>query len=526
MHRMFLVLIALGLPALADARSEFMDATQKLEEAYFDELKPSDRDLLFRRLGGYDDKDVIEPIAEIASRFGTYIAGVQAQLAAQQAKLEPLLQATAMTDIQIGRRNSYIRKIEAFEKQLRRDTVSERILVEVLGSLKESKTIEAALKEMGKHPTWRVRQLLARACALWHGSITDTRTSRRLFATLKTMMHDKESPVRVSVVRSLGKFHVPEALDLMALALKDGDWQVRAAAVEVLAEARTNEAVDLLIKQLAKEDGRLKDDIIKCLKEITGQKHNYVEAWAGWWQSVGKQVPPKKPSGEDAAGVEARAKDAAAFYGIPTRSDRICFIIDISGSMNHEVPEIKYKGPITGTGKKDVRPVGGKTRIEVAKNELKRAISNLNPKKEFSIIFFNHAVKVWRPQMEKATPTIKQAVRKDIDAVVASGATYTLGALRQAFVMAGVVKTKRAMTGKGGLYLDTIFLLSDGGPTDNKIEEVKPMDPDLILEQVKEWNKDAGVVIHCIAVDCGEQGTYFLKNLAAQNGGVFVERKQ
>ena len=51
------------------------------------------------------------------------------------------------------------------------------------------------------------------------------------------------------------------------------------------------------------------------------------------------------------------------------------------------------------------------------------------------------------------------------------------------------------------------------------------MDADQILESVRQWNKDTGIVIHTIAVHTNEVGTYFLQQLAAQNGGVFVERK-
>jgi hypothetical protein len=223
-----------------------------------------------------------------------------------------------------------------------------------------------------------------------------------------------------------------------------------------------------------------------------------------------------------------KAKDTAQFYGIPTQSDKIVFIVDISGSMLHEVEELKKKGPITGK-KESETPVEGKTRIEVAKNELKRSVGNLPATKSFNVVFFNHAVQVWRPQMELATPAVKEDLRKEVDAVAASGTTYTLGALREAFVLAGVPEAgapSKPITGKKGLAVDTIFLLSDGGPTDNKMDDAQPMDPEIILEAVRQWNRDAGIIIHTIAVDTEPVGTYFLKQLAAQNGGQFVERRK
>ena len=98
--------------------------------------------------------------------------------------------------------------------------------------------------------------------------------------------------------------------------------------------------------------------------------------------------------------------------------------------------------------------------------------------------------------------------------------------LLRAFTMAGVINSPGATKSAKDAGVDTIFLLSDGGPTNNKLEEPKPMDPELILDSVREWNRDAGIIIHCIAVDTDPEGTYFLKNLAAQNGGEFVERKK
>ena len=58
------------------------------------------------------------------------------------------------------------------------------------------------------------------------------------------------------------------------------------------------------------------------------------------------------------------------------------------------------------------------------------------------------------------------------------------------------------------------------------MDDAQPMDPEIILEAVRQWNRDAGIVIHTIAVDTEPIGTYFLKQLAAQNGGQFVERRK
>jgi len=520
------LLLLLAVPVLAKGtRSDYVAARDALADAYFDELDPAKRDELFRKLASWDHPEIIPDLALIASRFGTYLDGIEGERAAAQKKLEAYSGRQALTDQEIGLRNHYIRKIEKLEKAWSRARKSEDLLVDVVGGFAEKETILGLLAQWERHPTWRVRQILARACAHWHVHAMDTALSKKLFKVLKRLRTDKETGVRVAVARALVAFRRQEAFDLLKLCLRDADWRVRAATVAGLKLVRTPEVVSLLIEQMGREKGRLKDDINNALRRLTGENHGYADAWARWWASVGGKLPDKRADVNrgGGAGSDPKAKDTAQFYGIPTRSKRICFVIDISGSMKKEVEQIR-RVVITGRPATE-QPVEGKTRLEVAKNELKRAISNMSPKREFNIIFFNHAAKVWRETMTKANPTGKREARKDVEAVVASGTTYTLGALREAFRIAGAFRAPGDRK-KDEPGIDTIFVLSDGGPTDNKIEEPKPMDPELILDSVREWNRDIGVVIHTIAVDTEEVGTYFLKQLATQNGGVFVERKK
>jgi len=510
MRRILPILLLVAGAAAAGGRPEYVAARNALMNAYFDELEPDQRDRHFEALGGWDHAEVVAPIGGIASRFGVYLVGVEGQLAATQAKLDRYKERRALTDEEIGLRNGYIRRIERMEATWRRARVSEDLLARVVGSFKEKKTVQNALTQYQKHATWRVRQLLARACAHWHALLHDEKLSRKTFAVLKKLRQDPEARVRLAVVRSLATYRRAESLELLRLCAKDEDWRVRGATIKSLKQIGTSEAVDLLIERMQSETGRLKDDINDVLVELTGENLAFAESWAAWWNGVGHKLPRKKsPASKDGRDASPKAKDTARFYGIPTRSERICFIIDVSGSMNKEVKQFK-RAVITGRKNSDM-PVEGKTRLQ----------------KLFNILFFNQAVKVWQKKMVKASRRGKELARGEVQAVVASGTTYTLGALREAFVIAGVIHSsgdkKKA---KGNIGIDTIFLLSDGGPTDNRMDEAKPMDPEIILEAVRQWNRDAGIVIHTIAVDTEAVGTYFLSQLAAQNGGIFVERRQ
>ncbi len=520
-RRFALLLLLFCLPALG-GRAEFLELKKKLENLYFDEMTPDARDRLFEALGSYDDPIVVPSMGEAAAGFGTYLAGLEGEMATLQKKLEPFTSRAALSEIDIGLRNSYIRKIEQKEAEWTQARRSSKLLVQALASLRSDKSLKAALGKLPKHKSWRVRQFFAEATVLWHKNLGSETWSGKLLAALGRLTHDKETGVRVAVARACAAFRRADGLALLRKALEDTDWRVRSAAVRSLTQHGGNEVVGVLIAQMKKEKGRLLDDLNKILEEFTGKRMQFADVWQKWWDSVGHKVPAKKNPGAD---TSLKARDASAFYGIPTRSDKICFVIDVSGSMRKEVEQIKRR-TVTGPGRATERAVEGKTRFDVARNELKRAIGNLNPKREFSIIYFNQAAKFWRPEMEKASPATKKACRKDIASWRASGITYTLGALRQAFTMAGVINGSSKKIQKDGAAVDTIFVLSDGGPTENKIEEPKSMDPEIILEKVREWNRDAGIVIHCIAVHCDEVGTHFLRSLAAQNGGVFVERKK
>ncbi len=520
-----LTLLLLASLAFADERADFLKASDELSKAYFDELAVDQRDRLFEALGRYDHPDIVKPVAEVASRFGAFLGLIEAQKAEAEKKLAPLMASTSLSDLDVGLRNSYTRKVQEAEEKERLGAASEALLVRALGACKEEKTVLAAGRELGKHPAWRVRRILAAASAQWHKGLGSEKATRTVFDTLKKFRTDEEPRVRIAVAQSLAQFKRQEALDLLEQLYSDADWRVRAAVTESLRTVGSAECVTLLVARMKLETGRLQDDIAQALSAVTGEKWQYAEEWERWWNGVGKVLTADRTAGAAARAAEQRenAKGGDRFYGIPTNSDHICYIIDRSGSMEKEVEQFKQ---VTITGRKEGEtPVGGKTRIEVAKNELKRAIGNLASSKRFSIIFFNHGVQRWRSEPVKATPDNKKEALADIDRITAVGATYSLGALREAFSMAGAIQSA-GKTKRDNASVDTIFFLSDGGPTDNRIEEAQPMDPEPILESVRQWNRDAKIVIHTIAVDTEEVGTYFLKQLAAQNGGMFVERRK
>ena len=75
------------------------------------------------------------------------------------------------------------------------------------------------------------------------------------------------------------------------------------------------------------------------------------------------------------------------FYGITTFSDKILFVLDVSGSMKEKAHE-------DAAGAR-----GEEIKIDVARREFVSALAMLDEKKAFNAIFFNHRVVRWQAAM-------------------------------------------------------------------------------------------------------------------------------
>jgi uncharacterized protein YegL len=342
----------------------------------------------------------------------------------------------------------------------------------------------------------------------------------------KILPHDKDHRVRSIGVDALAT--AEEGWENLVVGrLADPVWGIQLQAIRIITEREHHPAVPHLINALGVAKPRVQMALGAALKKLTGENHDaYADVWQKWWDDhkddfeSNPKMQKIRPSG---------AKDIE-FYGLRIKSDRVLFIIDISGSMQkptkNDNPAERWRpaAPTTGDGKQPPPPppppeILSGPKINVAKHELKKAIKGLNKETTFNIIAFNHVASQWKPTMTAATEKNKADAYKWMRALSAKGNTYIDGALRLGFRIAGLENFDKAYP---DIYVDTIVLLSDGAPTDNAFQ-AKPMDPNIILEHVREWNARKHVVIHCVGVDMVE-GIEFLKKLAAENGGTYVDR--
>jgi len=331
---------------------------------------------------------------------------------------------------------------------------------------------------------------------------------------------------------------------------------VKWLALKGLEKGADQKAIEPLIDSLAKckaDEGRLKDQYIRVLKKLleSDLETDDPNAWKAAWTA--------KKSGTDVA-PGATMVEPTSFYGLKTRSTRLIFLLDRTGSMDapgSEPERSPYKLPPEATGSEKEPPqekaardectkymkkwqaLTAKTRIEVAKKEIISTIYVLRPAVHFNVVWYEATPSPWKQELVPATWTNKLEAIQAADKITASGGTNIWDALEMAYKMLEVPQPKQAVSpvvlDKKAPYatstngVDTIFLMTDGKPNTGRINV-----PDDILSELKKVNRLRKVTIHTICVGdippCGAttDSPYpvFLKKIADQNNGDFVHIKK
>jgi len=375
------------------------------------------------------------------------------------------------------------------------------------------------LKACRGNAEWLVRSIAGRLAA----TKPDDPLSRDVLA--ECLDKEKDPRVRLAALEGLEKAPGTSWHGFVASRALDPEWGVQVVAARIAGEREVGKAIPNLIQSLAKAPPRVSEAAVAALRKLTGLNMEAdAGAWGKWWEAH------RAEWGEDGRPIapvvaQPRASDIE-FYGLKVKSDRILYVIDISGSMKEEKkvppPPAPKGGPVTGDDKPAPaapEKLGG-PKIEIAKQELIRSLKKLSKESFFNIIAFNHQVLQWQQKMMQATEANKELAYAWIRDFAPSGSTYIDGALRLGFKMAGMGAYDKAYP---GVNVDTIILLSDGAPTDNAFPESKNMEPKEILGHVREWNPEKRIIIHCVGIDNVVTGIQFLRDLARENGGTYVD---
>lgn len=259
--------------------------------------------------------------------------------------------------------------------------------------------------------------------------------------------------------------------------------------VRALTQMHHPDAVEFLTDLQTRIDGQLHFEITQTLDEVTeadflGDSDRFER-----WQAGRKPKLVLKPASFDsgsASNPRMRLGERQKYYGIDINAKRLMFVIDRSGSMED------YDR--------------GMTRLERAKLELTRAITDLPADTEFGITFFETSVRQWRDELLPATAQNKREAIAFVQRLGYGDRTNTYGALL------GTLQFDS--------QLEAVFMLSDGRPTLGKI-----MQPAAIVADIMHRNRFRHLHFNTVGIAVNEQTERFLKALAEESGGEYRRAK-
>ncbi|HYC77979.1 MAG TPA: HEAT repeat domain-containing protein [Planctomycetota bacterium] len=322
----------------------------------------------------------------------------------------------------------------------------------------------------------------------------------------KELPREALEALQVGAAEGLGYQGDDGAAALIGKVLTDPDTPkteaAKLAAVRGLEALRRKSAVRPLLAALG-DGGAVAKAAQDALTRLTGKEFAADAAkWRDWWKNEGAAQPgllegDPLPVASGAPGTEPGARrGGTSFYGITTRSKRLLYILDVSGSMNEN------------------DAAGKKKRIDVAKEELVNSIRSLPDDATFNIVFYNHEHSAWKTKPVKADKAGKAEAIKWAEAVTAVGATNIFDALELGFQLAG----RGTQDKRYQVVVDTVFFMSDGQPNRGRLVE-----PAQILAEVLRMNSEQKLKIHAVGVG-KDHAVDFMKSLAERTGGTYVAR--
>lgn len=289
-----------------------------------------------------------------------------------------------------------------------------------------------------------------------------------------------------------------------------------------------------LVDLLHCERGRTRSRVADALTVLTGEALGLLRApWDAWWRdhreaalrgelALGKGTPREHVT----AGL--------AYHGIPLDGERIVFVLDVSLSMGFGMrgrPGGRGGGPPRGG--EDQGPI----RIDLAKQELVRALGALSPTQSFNIVVFASGTESYETKLVDAAPRAVERAQKWVEELDLQQATALYDGLDLAFVLGGRPYADQFYEPE----FDTLFVLTDGEPTLPPKPGAPPRGPggggpggrggpggieydsdEAILAAVERWDLFDRVVVHTIGVG-GDINRGLLESLAREHGGRFVQ---
>ncbi|MEE8104188.1 MAG: VWA domain-containing protein [Planctomycetota bacterium] len=409
----------------------------------------------------------------------------------------------------------------------------ERVLQEYMGQSIAELTNEDAIKYVIRRLPKVSQKWLRLSCVEGLGALRAQGALDMLVKLYGRKKTRKDTALRYELIIAIGRIGGVQARNIVVNTAKEPDWRIRSATAQVILQAgQDKECVDLardlmndeislvrehasisvgeaknmelaphLVTLMRKGTLRVKGKAYEALRRLSGQDKGLIpDAWDKWIKD--------KKEGKLTEEGGRKDKDDSVSFNIPTYynfkvlSDRVLFIVDVSGSMKW--------------------PMEPPHRIDVAKAELLKVVKQLQGNVHFNVATFAGAVNFWQKgQMVPATERNLKSAKKWIDSrLLPRGGTNTYDAL-----MKGIQEIE---------HVDTIFFLSDGTPSVGKTDV-----PEEILADVRKANRYRKVQINTISLIIGkaaitsaqkyedpEEMADFLRTLAEENGGTLLDLRE
>jgi hypothetical protein len=256
----------------------------------------------------------------------------------------------------------------------------------------------------------------------------------------------------------------------------DPDAGVRAGAIELLARTTGRDAALALVDRLEREErSRLQWRIVSHLRALSGEDHAFdATRWRAWARTRAGAVA----TGDARGGPVGDTKVALA--GLPLTSDRVAFLIDLSGSM-------------WGT------KVASRTRKEIVDAELSRALATLPRGARFNVVPYATEPYPWEKALQPADAANVKRAAADFVRCTRSGRGNVWSAVEVAL---------------RDPDLDGLVILTDGVPTGGP-----HADFDLLLTLLLERNRFRNAAFDVVLVDAPRGKLAAWSAFAAATGG-------
>ena len=378
-------------------------------------------------------------------------------------------------------------------------------------------TLEAALVDVDPRvrlaaaeamaPPWRLDALRKAGGALAneHHPVVSQALVRLMLSMLRHPPKDLTAEVReIFVAGALAQFgRCGWRTDMDLLAIVEA-FPHKAAIPTLIAaldlEVRTPDALVTAVNKRASPI--LRERAGTLLRAMTGAVLLADDAavWREFWQREQKNivVPERLP-------VQRENGTRAQFFGVPITGGSIAFLVDTSGSMED--------APAGGvqTGPRSRRREG--SRLAAAKEQLLLAAQAMPSESQYYVLTFAGRGKTWTSSPIKPSANSLRSLTELLSRMHAHGSTNLFDGLALALQW-----QDRRYGEAASSRIDELFVLSDGEPTVGEVTDI-----DDLLQIVREANKYAKVRIHTVFTGTGS-GADLLRRLAAENGGVFVQR--